>query len=42
VITCPFVPGKLANDVMTMVVAVERPEGTLLPELAKLRSRRSR
>ena len=35
VITCPFVHGKLPDDVMAMVVAVERPEGALLPELVQ-------
>lgn len=35
VIVCPFVPGVLPDDVMAMVVAVEQPEGTLLPELVQ-------
>ncbi|HUO39413.1 MAG TPA: toxin [Mycobacterium sp.] len=35
VITCPFVPGRLPDNVMAMVVAVEQPEGTLLPELVQ-------
>lgn len=34
-ITCPFIPGKLPGDAMSMVVAVERPEGMLLPELVQ-------
>ena len=34
-ITCPFIPGRLPGDAMSMVVAVERPEGTLLPELVQ-------
>lgn len=33
VITCPFIPGPLPDEAMAMVVAVEQPEGTLLPEL---------
>lgn len=28
VITCPFIPGRLPDDAMAMVVAVEQPEGT--------------
>ena len=35
VITCPFVPGHLPDDGMAMVVPVEQPEGTLLPELVQ-------
>lgn len=35
VITCPFVPGVPPDDVMAMVVAVEQPDGTLLPELVQ-------
>lgn len=35
VITCPFVPGRLPDDAMAMVVAVDQPEGTLLPELVQ-------
>lgn len=35
VITCPFVPGRIPDDIMAMVVAVDRPEGTLLPELVQ-------
>jgi hypothetical protein len=35
VITCPFVPGGLPDDLMAMVVAVGQPEGTLLPELVQ-------
>ena len=35
VITCPFIPGRLPDDVMAMVVAVEQPEGVLLPELVQ-------
>jgi hypothetical protein len=35
VITCPFVPGVVPDDLMAMVVAVEQPEGTLLPELVQ-------
>ena len=35
VITCPFIPGQVPNDVMAMVVTVQQPEGTLLPELVQ-------
>ena len=35
VITCPFIPGRLPDDAMAMVIAVEQPEGTLLPELVQ-------
>lgn len=35
VITCPFIPGRLREDAVAMVVAVEQPEGTLLPELVQ-------
>jgi hypothetical protein len=35
VITCPFIPGRLPEDALAMVVAVEQPEGALLPELVQ-------
>lgn len=35
VITCPFIPGRVPADAMAMVVVVEQPEGTLLPELVQ-------
>lgn len=35
VITCPFIPGRLPDDAMAMVVAIRQPEGTLLPELVQ-------
>jgi hypothetical protein len=35
VIACPFIPGRLPDDTMTMVIAVNRPEGALLPELVQ-------
>ena len=35
VITCPFIPGRLPQDAMAMVVAIEQPEGVLLPELVQ-------
>lgn len=35
VITCPFVPARIPDDAMAMVVAIRRPEGTLLPELVQ-------
>ena len=30
-ITCPFIPGRIPDDAMAMVVPVSQPEGTLLP-----------
>ena len=35
VITCPFVPGRIPDDTMAMVVPINQPEGTLLPELVQ-------
>ena len=35
VIVCPFIPGQIPDDVMAMVVTVEHPQGTLLPELVQ-------
>ena len=35
VITCPFIPGRIPDDTMAMVVAINQPEGTLLPELVQ-------
>ena len=35
VITCPFIPGRLPQDTMAMVVSVEQPQGVLLPELVQ-------
>jgi hypothetical protein len=35
VITCPFVPGRVPDDIMAMVVVIDHPEGTLLPELVQ-------
>ena len=35
IITCPFIPGRLPDATMVMVVAVAHPEGTLLPELVQ-------
>ena len=34
-IACPFIPGRLPDDTMAMVVSVSQPEGTLLPELVQ-------
>lgn len=34
-ITCPFIPGRVPEDTMAMVVAVDQPKGTLLPELVQ-------
>jgi hypothetical protein len=36
VITCPFIPGRIPDDTMAMVVPINQPEGTLLPELPEL------
>lgn len=35
VITCPFIPGRIPDDAMAMVVPIDQPEGTLLPELVQ-------
>lgn len=35
VITCPFIPGEVPGGVMAMVVAVQQPAGTILPELVQ-------
>lgn len=35
VITCPFIPGRVPEATMAMVVAVPRPEGAVLPELVQ-------
>jgi mRNA-degrading endonuclease toxin of MazEF toxin-antitoxin module len=35
VITCPFIAGHIPDDAIAMVVAISRPEGTLLPELVQ-------
>ncbi|MGK2903960.1 MAG: toxin [Mycobacterium sp.] len=35
VITCPFILGRLPDDAMAMVIAVDQPDGTLLPELVQ-------
>lgn len=35
VITCPFIPGQIPDGAMAMVVAINQPEGTLLPELVQ-------
>ncbi len=35
VITCPFIPGRIPDDTMAMVVPIIQPEGTLLPELVQ-------
>lgn len=34
-ITCPFIPGRLPDDAMAMVVAVTEPAGVVLPELVQ-------
>jgi hypothetical protein len=35
VITCPFIPGRLPDAAMAMIIAVEQPEGTFLLELVQ-------
>jgi mRNA-degrading endonuclease toxin of MazEF toxin-antitoxin module len=35
VIACPFIPGRLPDDAMAMVVPIGQPEGVLLPELVQ-------
>lgn len=35
VITCPFIPGRIPDDTMAMVVSIDSPEGALLPELVQ-------
>jgi mRNA-degrading endonuclease toxin of MazEF toxin-antitoxin module len=34
-IVCPFIPGEVSDDTMAMVVSIDRPPGTLLPELVQ-------
>jgi len=33
VVTCPYIPGRVPDDGMAMVVPVREPAGTVLPEL---------
>ena len=33
VITCPFIAGEIPSGTLAMVVTVQQPEGTVLPEL---------
>jgi hypothetical protein len=35
VIACPFIPGRIPDDTIAMVVPINRPVGTLLPELVQ-------
>ena len=35
VITLPYITGRLPDDAMANVIACEKPEGTLLPELVQ-------
>ena len=35
VITCPFIPGQNRSGTMAMVVTVQQPGGTVLPELVQ-------
>jgi mRNA-degrading endonuclease toxin of MazEF toxin-antitoxin module len=35
VIICPFIPGRIPDDAVAMVVPINQPEGTLLPELVQ-------
>ena len=34
-ITCPFIPGRIPDDTMAMVIAVDQPAGAALPELVQ-------
>ena len=34
-ITCPYIPGRVSHDVMAMVVSIQQPAGTVLPELVQ-------
>lgn len=35
IITCPFIPGEIPEDQMSMTVSVSRPAGIILPELVQ-------
>jgi mRNA-degrading endonuclease toxin of MazEF toxin-antitoxin module len=35
VITCPYIPGRIPDATMAMVVSVQQPEGAVLPELVQ-------
>jgi mRNA-degrading endonuclease toxin of MazEF toxin-antitoxin module len=35
VITCPYIPGRIPDAVMAMVVPVQHPKGVVLPELVQ-------
>lgn len=35
VITCPFIPGDIPSGTLAMIVAVQQPEGVVLPELVQ-------
>lgn len=35
VITCPYIPGKIPEATMAMVVPVQHPDGVVLPELVQ-------
>ena len=35
VITCPFVPGRVDDDLMALVVGIDDPSGTMLIELVQ-------
>jgi len=35
VIACPYIPGRIPDAAMSMVVPVKQPEGVVLPELVQ-------
>ena len=35
VITCPYIPGRIPDDMTAMVVSVKQPDGAVLPELVQ-------
>jgi mRNA-degrading endonuclease toxin of MazEF toxin-antitoxin module len=35
VITCPYIPGRIPDNAMAMVVSVKQPDGAVLPELVQ-------
>jgi mRNA-degrading endonuclease toxin of MazEF toxin-antitoxin module len=35
VITCPYIPGRIPDDAMAMVVSAKQPDGAVLPELVQ-------
>jgi hypothetical protein len=35
VITCPYIPGRIPDAAMAMIVSVKQPDGAVLPELVQ-------